>query len=82
MVDVFTMIMFPIETGEAGSLRQQQRITPHTQIPDKSLAPWYPYDESSHYIFIKRVKFFFLMFDMWGTSHLVMELVLGNGLRN
>jgi len=81
MVDVFTMIMFPIETGEAGSLRQQQRITPHAQTPDKSLTPWYPYDKSSHCIFIKCVKFF-LMFDMWGTSHLVMELVLGNGLRN
>jgi hypothetical protein len=39
MVDVFTMITFLIETGEADSLRQQQRITPHAQIPDKSLAP-------------------------------------------
>jgi hypothetical protein len=39
MVDVFTMIMFPIETGEADSLRQQQRITPHAQTPDKSLTP-------------------------------------------
>lgn len=39
IIEVITMIMFPIGTGEADDLGQQQRITARVQAPCRCLKP-------------------------------------------
>jgi hypothetical protein len=81
IIEVITMTMFPIGTGEADDLGQQQRITARVQAPCRCLKPWYFYVKSSNYILINVVGFLFNI-DVCKTSYPVMELVLDNGQWN